>query len=180
MGRPKKRGTIVLAIAPSVYGFGFALFDTPRTLLDWGLRYAREDKNRKCLARLQALIEWHQPDEIVLEDASGVGSFRRPRIRSLLRSMKRLAGRHGIATSTYTRSDVLACFAGFDVQNKQQIAENIGSWLTDLEAWVPPPRMPWHPEHHRMAVFVAASLALTHFDANGQALAGDGRKTQAT
>ena len=47
MERKYRRQPVVLALAPVVQGVGYTVFEGPLTLVDWGVRYARTEKNRR-------------------------------------------------------------------------------------------------------------------------------------
>lgn len=42
----------VLAIDPSTRGFGFAVLEAPNRLIDWGVKEARTDKQRRALSKV--------------------------------------------------------------------------------------------------------------------------------
>lgn len=76
MTKPKQYNRI-LAIAPASRGFGYALLEGERLVL-WGVRSVTEDKNDKCVAKVEDLIIRYQPEVMVLEDTAATGSRRYP------------------------------------------------------------------------------------------------------
>jgi hypothetical protein len=160
-----RREKLVLAIYIQTRGFAFVLFEGWRTPIDWAVQDIRGlDKNARCLKRIEALFELHNPDVVILQETSEDGTRRASRIRSLNRNIGYLAERHGIAVRTYRRSELRHCFAEFyGATNKTMIAETIAKEIPDLTLYVPPARKPWMSEHTRMGLFEAAALAWMYF-----------------
>ena len=163
----------VLAIAPCVQGIGFIVFNGPRLPIDWGVKWARDDKNAKGLAKLAALIDRYQPDVVVFEDHHGEGSRRAKRIEDLLDAIAALVRRQDIETARYSRRHVRHLFAADGAATKFQIAKTIAEALPELVPRLPPERKIWLPEHANMSIFDAASLALAHFAAIAQQAGSD-------
>jgi len=154
----------VLALAPTTRGIGFIVFEGPQLPLDWGMRFAKGDKNTQCVQRAAELFDRYKPDVIVLENYSGPGSRRSKRVQTLIEDIAARAKERGVSSRRYARSEIRQCFATSGASNKQQIAEAVGTEYRQLRRFVPPRRKIWLPEHYRMAIFDAASLALTHYD----------------
>src|SRR5205085_8848947 len=83
MNKEHDRERLLLAIYPTTRGFGFVVFEGQQRTIDWGVKDARGDKNRKVLAKIEQLVSWYRPDMLVLENAHGPGSRRAERIRQL-------------------------------------------------------------------------------------------------
>ena len=68
----------VLAIDPVTRGFGFAVLDGPRLLVDWGVRATKPSPKpvEQSLRELAALLESYSPDRVVVEDWLQVSSRR--------------------------------------------------------------------------------------------------------
>jgi len=160
--------TRVLAIAPCVQGIGFIVFNGPRLPIDWGIKWARDEKNAKGLAKVAELIDRYQPDVVVFEDHHGEGSRRAKRIEDLLDAIAALVRRQNIETARYSRRHVRHLFAADGAATKFRIAKTIAEELPELAPRLPAERKIWLPEHANMSIFDAASLALTHFAAMAQ------------
>ncbi len=159
--------SLILAIFPSVRGFGFALFHGAWIPIDWGFRHVDGDKNERSLAKVRRLIEDYAPDIVLLENHAGDGSRRSPRIKSLIDDIAALAQRKGVQVAQYSRDQIRECFAEFDATNKYEIAQAISRSLPEFPPQLPPERKIWLPEDPRMSIFDAVSLVFTHvyFDA---------------
>ena len=75
---------LILAVFPSVRGFGFALFHGAWIPIDWGFRHVDGDKNQASVQKVDKLIDAYAPDILLLEDHTGEGSRRSPRIEALI------------------------------------------------------------------------------------------------
>lgn len=157
---------VVLAIFPSAAGFGYAVFEGPRTLIDWGVKIIaapQEAKNAECLLRIGKLLTSYRPQVVVLEDYAGEGSRKEQRVRRLIRSSAAMAGRRGTTVRRYSRAVIRATFVPFGETTKYGIATTIAKWFPELRPQLPPARKMWLKEDYRMNAFDAVSLALTHF-----------------
>jgi Holliday junction resolvasome RuvABC endonuclease subunit len=153
----------VLAIAPCVQGIGFVVFNGPRLPIDWGVKWIRNEKNAKALAKVAELIACYQPDVVVFEDYRGEGSQRGERVEELLDAIAGLVACRNIKTASYSRGRVRHLFAASGAVTKFQIAKAIAEGIPELASRLPLERKIWLPEHANMSVFDAAALALTHF-----------------
>jgi Holliday junction resolvasome RuvABC endonuclease subunit len=163
----------MLAIAPCVQGIGFIVFNGPQMPIDWGVKWTRNEKNRKGVAKITELIDRYQPEIVVFEDPHGEGSRRSKRINDLLDEIASLVHRRNIVIARYSRAQVRRHFAGDGTATKYRIAKAIVKYLPDLAPRLPVERKIWLPEHANMSVFDAASLALTHFAAITQEAGSD-------
>jgi hypothetical protein len=153
---------LVLAVYPSTRGFGYAVFEGPDSLVDWGVKTVRgHQKNRESLTRVRELLAFYRPDVLVLEEYQGRGSRRAKRIQTLINLMTAHATEEGIKTASYSRSEMRACFG---LSTKREIAEAIARAFPELEPRLPPVRRIWMSEDVRMSIFDAAALAMTFFD----------------
>jgi Holliday junction resolvasome RuvABC endonuclease subunit len=167
MKNGQDRERLILAIYTTTRGFGFAVFEARHRTIDWGVKDARGDKNRKVLAKIEELISWYQPAVLVLEHSNGTRSRRTERIRQLHLQIVHLAETRKIQVRQFTRQDIKAAFASRSASTKYDIAQAVSRELPDLAPWLPPPRKIWMSEDRWLGMFDAASLALTFYD-NGK------------
>jgi len=151
----------VLAIAPKPRGFGFAILESPTTLIDWGVKATRQQKEATTLAKVAELIRHYQPEVFVFEDCRK--SRRCPRVRRLLDHICNLAIHKSVRPRSVPASRVRKVFLSFHARTKHEIAQVIAQQLPDLAPRLPRYRKPWMSEDYRMAIFDAAALALTYF-----------------
>jgi hypothetical protein len=128
------------------------------TLVDWGVKSVRGDKNERCLEKAEALLLHYRPALLVLEDYSG---RRSKRIRTVSSMLADMAKRHGINVRRIHRSRVYRAF-GFDEKGtKHALAEALANqFRKELEHRLPPKRRPWMSEDYRMGIFDAVALGL--------------------
>lgn len=154
---------LILAVFPSVRGFGFALFHGAWIPLDWGFRHVQGDKNENSVEKVGRLIDDYAPDTLLLEDHSGEGSRRSARVASLIDKIAALAACKGVAVTRYSRDQIRECFAEFGAVTKYEIAQAISRSLPEFPPQLPPARKIWLPEDSRMSIFDAVALIFTHF-----------------
>ena len=157
-----KRQRFVIAIYPNSRGVAFVVFESARSLIDWGIKTPDQARsNERHLAAITALLELYDPAIVVLQDMSPGGTRRAPRIRALNEMILELANDWDIPVHSYSRAEVLDTFAKHGIRTKAEIAAAIGERVPALRRFVPPPRKPWMSEHAWMGLFDAAALALT-------------------
>jgi hypothetical protein len=158
---------LVLAVFPTTRGFGYAVFEGPNSLVDWGVKAVRSggQKNLECLRRVRELFDFYHPDVLVLEDYEGRGSRRAKRIRTLINLMTAHAAEGRIMNVSYSRSEMRACFG---LTTKRAIAEAIVREFPELEPRLPPVRRIWMSEDVRMSIFDAVALGITFFNKKRQ------------
>ena len=164
MKTKEDRDKLLLAIYPTTRGFGFVVFEGRDRTIDWGVKDARGDKNRKALAKIEELVAWYRPDMLVLENAHGPTSRRADRIRQLNVLVIEFAKAWRIPVRQYTRSDIKAAFADRKASTRYEIAEAVSRELPDLAPWLPAPKKIWMSEDRWLGMFDAAALALTFYD----------------
>ena len=151
----------ILAIAPSTRGFGFAVLEGQETLVDWGVKTVKEDKNVQSLAKVEELIAYYQPEVLVLEDASAKGSRRSPRIRKLCQQIIKMAVTRKVSVKLFSRDQVMKTFITDGPGTKHMLAEIIAKRFPEqLGRQLPPKRKPWMSEQYQMGVFDAVALAM--------------------
>lgn len=162
-----------LAVHPVTRGFGWAVFEGPLTPYDWGFVLTKGDKNSLCLQKVEEIVSQHMPDTLVLEAFEQRQSSRSDRMALLGRGLLALAANRGVEGAVYTKQDVRACFQSVGARTRQQIAEAIVRHLDVLRSKLPKKRRPWDGEDHRMSLFSAVALILTHYQFGANRLFDD-------
>ena len=157
------KGVMVLAVYPSPWGLGFAVFSGPWLPLDWGVKFIVGDKKPQSLLKARELIDDYRPDVLVVEDYRAKGSKRGNRAREIIAGIEQLAAKRRIKTRRYSRAMRRECFSQFDAWTKHEIAEAIGESLPEFKTFVPPVRKIWLPEHYNMNIMDAVALVFTFF-----------------
>ena len=81
----------ILAIAPSTKGFGYAVFEGQKLLVDWGVRLVEGDKNSVSIKKVEGMINLYDPEVMVFEDTTNKESRRSPRIQALTKRLVAVA-----------------------------------------------------------------------------------------
>jgi Holliday junction resolvasome RuvABC endonuclease subunit len=151
----------ILAIAPSSGGFGYAVLEGHKLLVDWGMKRVEDHKNAGCVKKVEAMIAHYNPEVLVLEDTATKGSLRSPRIRTLTKRLVAVAERRALKVVLVSQKQIRRIFLGDNAGSKHAVAEIIAErFPEELGFRLPPKRRTWMSEDSRMAIFDAAALAL--------------------
>jgi Holliday junction resolvasome RuvABC endonuclease subunit len=163
-----------LGIHPTARGFGWAVLDGPFSAFDHGHFTAKEpNKNQRCLARLDRLIDEFSPEVLVLESFDKNNSKRSERVGDLGLAIVNLAADRGLSIAVYRKSDVQDAFAAAGARTREEIAEATLRNLPMLSPRRPEKPAPGDGEDKRMAIFSAAALVLTWYHFGSLGLMGD-------
>jgi hypothetical protein len=163
MNETQYRQLRVLAIDPHPRGFGYAVFEGPATLVDWGTKDVRRDKERVVLHKIGELVRRYLPTVIVVEDCAHRKSRRNPRIRQLAARILIAAREFAVEGRAVPLTAVYRTFAGTGAGTKYGIATALVRAFPELMVRLPPKRKPWQSEDSRMSIFDAVALGLTYF-----------------
>lgn len=158
---PKER-ILALEIRPRVTGF--AVFEAPARLLDWGRRKHKGRQgtlSRIASKRISALMELHQPSIIIARTRHVTSSRGRNKIAAILRIVRREGKKRSVMVQTIRADSVRDFFASHQCTSKHQRATLIARWFPELSWKLPPTRKMWKSEDHRMVIFDAVATALT-------------------
>lgn len=164
----KNGGThpVVLGIDPHVRGIGFAVFEGPRDIIDWGTTSTSLGKTYNAKRRVSQLIATRQPDVLVVEDMATARRGRSSRKR--IATIEKLAAAHGITCVKYSAEDVRMAFSNFGAVTKYEIAAKLASFMPELEGYLPSKRQIWEAEDPHYSIFDAAAFAFTYYFTRAQ------------
>jgi Holliday junction resolvasome RuvABC endonuclease subunit len=152
---------VILGISPSARGFGFAIFEAPGTLIDWGVKSVSGDKNAEAFAKVVDLISHYQPDSIAIEDTTLRKSRRTIRIKKLNEQIVSVAKTRGVNIALLSRQQIQQFFFVHGVGTKHALAELLAERFSEeLASRLPPKRRPWMSEDYRMGIFEAVALCI--------------------
>jgi hypothetical protein len=152
----------ILAIDLRGRSFGFAVFEGPSRLLDWGVKSFRRGVNAvksPASDKFGTLMDDFSPDEVVLRKRDGDGHKRRCEMRE---AILREAAKRRIPARQLSRSAVKNTFMGVN-RNKYTIAAALAKRLPELAPRLPAVPRIWMSEDYRMSVFDAAALGIAYF-----------------
>src|SRR6266404_1900265 len=151
----------ILAIDLRSRSFGFAVFEGPTRLLDWGVKSFRQGVNEPTIPaseKLAALMDDSSPSSIVLRKRDSETKKRSEMHNALVRE----ATKRRISIRLFSRSDVKSAFPDCN-RNKYTIAAALTKQLPELTPRLPQVRKIWKSEDYRMSIFDAAALGVTYF-----------------
>jgi hypothetical protein len=157
---------LVLAVHPTSRGFGWVLFESPLSPVDWGMASVKAKRSARSLARFERLLTRYEPKVVVFEQFSERPARRANRIRELCRRMIALAGSRGIYTPIYSRESIRDCFESSGAKTRRDIALSIAEQIEVFRRRLPRERKRWDSEDVRQSLFDAVALALTYFAVN--------------
>src|ERR1017187_7841845 len=115
----------ILAIAPCTKGFGYAVLEGHKILVNWGVKMIEGDKNAGAMEKVEDMIAHYDPQVMVLEDTAIKGSRRSPRIKRLTKRLVAVAERRTIKAVLFSQKQVRRVFFGDDPGTKHALAEII-------------------------------------------------------
>lgn len=164
MKKHKKNRQLVLSIYPTTRGYAFALFESALSPHDWGTKDIKKDVGSvKTIQCIKELLMRYRPDVLVIDgfgDRHLKTSVRRKRI---YKAATGFAETMSIEVAVIPLRKVKSAFAQFGATTKHDIATVIGSKIEAFSSRMPKVRAAWQAEDHRMALFDAASRALTYY-----------------
>lgn len=153
----------IFSLDPTTKGFGYAVFELPFRLVEWGLAHIAGDKYAGAVSRFEKLLDRFRPDVVVLEDATAPGSRRNPRVRRLIDTLVKVARDRRVKVATVARRAMLEHFApDGERATKHSVARRLAEFFPELAPHLPPPRRPWQSQDERTAIFDALALAVTY------------------
>jgi len=158
-----------LAIFPSKDGFGWIVFDGPLSPVAWDVSTLAkvsgtpQEKNARCMKRIEKFVSEYRPAAIVLESFEGQGTRRNKRIKQLCRSIASLATMNGTPLRVISCDQIKSCFESTQPKTRYAIATAVASYLREIRHRLPDKRRAWETEDTDMALFNAAALLIVHY-----------------
>jgi len=161
MNRNRVNNPVVLAVALSTWGVGFAVIEGKDMLVDWGMTATKGDKNALAAFEIEKLIAQYRPSVFVMEDAHAKDSGRSQRIRSLAKRLCAVAVRANVQTAIMPRQEIRKSFFPDGSATKDALAAAVADiFPEELGRLLPRKRQAWMNEHFNLAVFEAVAAAL--------------------
>ena len=158
----KSRDKRIIAVDLRGRSFGFAVFEGPSRLHDWGVRSFRCGVNAVKIPaseKFAALFDYFSPDAVVLRDRGRDGNAKR---RAMRETVLGEAAKRRIPVRLVSRRAVKDAFAGAN-RNKYTIGASIAERLPELAATLPTAHKIWMGEEYHLSVFDAAAAGIAYF-----------------
>src|ERR1035438_8249467 len=94
----------ILAIAPSTRGFGYAVLEGHKQLVDWGVKSVEGNKNAGSIKKVEEMIAHYNPQVMVFEDTATKESRRCPRIQALTKRLVAVAESRTIKVKLFSQT----------------------------------------------------------------------------
>lgn len=154
---------LVLAIQPTSRGFGWTLFESPLSCIDWGTMTARPSRGGHILNRLERLLNRYEPSVLVIREFGRSDMHRSPRVCRFAKQIISLAETRGIYVPQYSREAIQSCFKKLGASTRYEMAQFIAQRVDALRHMLPKRCPIWQGESAAMSTFDAAVLAFTFF-----------------
>jgi len=161
MKHPPKND-LILAAHPTSHGFGWAFFERPLFLSDFGIASAKGQRSGKFLERFAELLDTRKPSALVLEKLNADDGRYTDRTHELFDAMRGMAKSRGIDVHVYDRGEVGMVVAGDHKATRHALAQAVVEQIAIPRSRLPRKRKLWDPEDHRQCLFDAAALGITH------------------
>ena len=168
--QPKRHDPRLIAIDLRSQQFGYAVFEGPKRILDYGggqLRPGGKEGSVLAVRRIGQLIKLFTPSAIAVKHPDRHVTVRRPGIRTMANAIQREVSAHQIPFRLIGRDEVRETFQIFRAENKYDIAVILTQIFPELLWKLPAKRKLGDPEHPRMVVFDAISVGFTYWQPNG-------------
>jgi hypothetical protein len=146
----------ILVLSLDWQGFGFAIFDSPDDLLDFGTRNFRRKVKIPLEAKILLLLDANQPDVLVVATPTTAA---RKRIAA---KIAKVAKAEKISLVFVSGADIRKTFAPVG-KSKYQIARAMAERYPELQFRLPAPRKAYQSEKFGITIFEAAAAGLVYY-----------------
>lgn len=151
----------LLAVDIRTDRIGYAAFETPAKLLDYGT--SRFDSGESGQARMEFLLRALAPSILVLHKPRTRSTRRRPRWIVNRNVIEGAAKKVGIPVTFVAETTLKAHYSKFNCRNKFQVAKLLGTWFPEVARHVPRARKCYEPEPWTITCFDAIALGVAYF-----------------
>jgi hypothetical protein len=160
----------ILAIDLRPQQFGYAVFEGPKQLLDWGAAYYRpggEVGAEVAARRVAELMRVFLPSAIVVRKVRREVTHNSFGVLPILKAIRRKASARSIPVRLIARKEVRKAFCVFRAKTKYEIACRLAVMFPELLWRLPPQRKFYESEHPGMTIFDAVAMGVTYWQSNG-------------
>ncbi len=153
----------VLAIDLRFRRCGFAIFEGPRILLDYGTIAIPSGGAESVGSRLSDLLQLARPMVVVVKRERWEKMIARSRAESLIKAITSESESRRIQIRLLEQNAVSSTFRNLGCETKAENSAALASIFPELVWQLPPDRKVWESEHPRQSVFDAISLGLAYW-----------------
>ena len=163
---PKSHEWRILAIALRSRRFGFAVFEGPIRLLNWGMVFYPLNngvQQKAASKRVASLLTLSVPSVVVVGQTRLLNVSDGSGVRPILRSIRREASSRLIPVCLMKKTEVGEVFRLVHAESKHEIASMLAQMFPELLCKLPPERKIWESEHPIMTMFDAVALGFAYW-----------------
>jgi hypothetical protein len=162
----------ILAIEARRSRFGYALFEGPKRLLDWGASTVPSEltghlATKAARKRIASALRRCHPAAAVVRHPRRIKTSGGVTPGPIIRAIRREAALLDVPVYFITRAEVQEAFRMFQGKTKEQVAEILVGIFPELFSRLPSKRKKWQPEFRGMIVFDAVAIGFAHWHRNG-------------
>ena len=159
----------ILALDLRTRQFGYAVFEGPKQLLDWGRRaYPGGDSGANLAgSRVAELLRMSHPSVVVVQKERRTGVHNASEMALIVNAIRREAADRSTPICYVTPENIKAAFRISKVKTKDERAYTLAHIFPELLWKIPPKRKTWKREHPRMMVFDAIAAGFAYWQRNG-------------
>ena len=146
----------ILALSLDWQGFGFAAFNGPDDLVDFGTRNFRRKIKIPFEAKLLLLLDANQPDMLVIVEPNT--ALR----KKIMAKVTKIAKAEKISLTFISYTDIRKTFFPTGT-SKYQIASAIAKRYPELQFRLPAARKPYQSEKFGITIFEAVAAGLAYY-----------------
>jgi hypothetical protein len=150
----------VIAIDLRFRRSGFATFEGPRKLLDFGTLDIRLGENEEGGSRLSDLVKLAAPKVVLVKKERWKNLMARSDAKPLIDALMNQVTAHSIQIRFLEQSALDSTFQNLGCKTKADISASLARIFPELIWKLPPERKIWQPEHSRQTVFDAIALGM--------------------
>jgi hypothetical protein len=139
--------------------FGYAVFEGPHRLLDWGIKTHANGSLERGLDTLRSMYS----PSIILVRKPALYRFNQPMVRNAFRTLETFAKQVRVIVRLIDDSSLRGFFSKEAKANKHEVAMMVADRFPELSWRLPPERRPWQTEARRQSIFDAACLGIFFF-----------------
>jgi hypothetical protein len=156
----------LLALDVRMSKLGFAVFEGPTCLLDWGVRSF--EKSRKSVIssfseRLRVLFSFYEPSVVIIRSRNYLSRSHRGVWAKIMAVIKSESRHHSKRLTIVTAKQVRSAFCKNGQIYKHDVATQIANQFEELSWKLPRRRKAYQSELAAMLVFDAAATGMTYF-----------------
>jgi len=159
---------LLLALAVRASRYGYAVFNGPTRLLDWGAGeiVSHDSGNAVGMRRVAFLFRHFPPSAVALTWSVDRKAPHHARALTFANFVHEQAALQQVPVIAVKSDAINYAFKDLRAHTKYDIAEALTRIFTELAWKLPPRRKSWHNEHHMMIVFDAVAIGFAYWKGN--------------